>query len=64
MIVALVRVDLGNTESEKRERQKLEYIFGSFAIGNLGEEAGFFGRGCGVCGGLEGTESTFYCGSR
>lgn len=54
MVMAFMRVDFGDAESEKREWKKLECIFEGGAVGDLGQE-GVLLAGFGVGVGLEGS---------
>lgn len=39
VVVALMRVDLGDAQSEEREREELECVFEGGTVGDLGEES-------------------------
>lgn len=58
VVVAGVRVDLGHSQSEKRQWKELEYILGRGAVGDRREE-GVFLAGCfGVGGGFNRADSS------
>lgn len=63
VVVALVRVDFGNTESEQGEREQLERVFCAGAVGD-GWEFGVLGTGFFVRVGLQDANGAFDYDSR
>jgi hypothetical protein len=59
VVVAGVRVDFGDAQREKGEREEFEDVFGGGAVGDWGEEGVLFGGGFGVGGGFEGADGAF-----
>lgn len=59
VVVASMRVDFGDAQGEKGEREEFEDVFGGGAVGDGGEEGVLFGGGFGVGGGFEGADGAF-----
>lgn len=59
VVVASMRVDFGDAQGEKGDREEFEDVFGGGAVGDGGEEGVLFGGGFGVGGGFEGADGAF-----
>lgn len=61
VVVALMRVNLGDAQGEEREREELEYVFEGGAVGDRGEE-GVLGASLLVRWALEGAKGALDLG--